>query len=591
MEKVTTDKVRVGIRVIWREMTARKKVFTLLTVGTIFSALGNGSIPFITGKLIDTLTSSNTYNLFGHPFSAFTVLITAWACIQVVTYAIDWKMDVAHEIVGNDVWSSYISRGSSFLLTLPISFHKREKIGEVNDRIQRAANNLDTIVGKILISTVPQLFSIVVAIGLVLFIKPLFAFLLMIGVLFYLITMATSMRSLGAVQSKFWDLISEAFGDSYDRIANTHAIKQSTAEKYEQKNIKELFVGSLPLWFRITNAWAHLNFLQRVVVLCTQTAILILSLFAIRTGSMTIGELLALNAYTAMVFGPFIVLARNWQTIHTGIINIDAAERVLSLAPENYEPKGSKPFDIKGNVTFKDVSFSYEEGKQVLSSISFNAEAGEVIAFVGESGVGKSTTIDFLGGYHFPTTGSVLIDGVDMKAVNLHSLRSQMAVVPQEVVLFNNTIQANIKYGSFEATDAEITEAARRAHALEFIEKFPNGWNQLVGERGVKLSVGQKQRVALARAILRKPKILILDEPTSALDAGSEKIISDSLNELMKGRTTFIIAHRLSTVRKANKILVFKEGKIIESGTHQKLLKIEGGEYRRLYELQIGLHE
>ena len=173
---------------------------------------------------------------------------------------------------------------------------------------------------------------------------------------------------------------------------------------------------------------------------------------------------------------------------------------------------------------------------------------------------------------------------------SLRKLRQQIAVVPQEVVLFNDTIKTNIKYGNFTATDEEIKKAAVKAHALDFIEKFPEKWEQVVGERGVKLSVGQKQRVAIARAILRSPRILVLDEPTSALDAGSEKIITDSLDELMKGRTTFIIAHRLSTVRKADKILVFKEGKVIESGTHDELLKLEGGEYRRLYELQIGLH-
>ena len=183
-----------------------------------------------------------------------------------------------------------------------------------------------------------------------------------------------------------------------------------------------------------------------------------------------------------------------------------------------------------------------------------------------------------------------LIDGHDIKKVNLRRLRQQIAVVPQEVVLFNDTIKTNVKYGNFNSTDEEIRQASIKAHALDFIEKFPEKWDQKVDERGVKLSVGQKQRVAIARAMLRNPRILVLDEPTSALDAGSEKIITQSLDELMKGKTTFIIAHRLSTVRKADKILVFKEGKIIESGTHQELLLIEGGEYRRLYELQIGLH-
>ncbi len=292
-----------------------------------------------------------------------------------------------------------------------------------------------------------------------------------------------------------------------------------------------------------------------------------------------------------MIFAPFVVIAQNWQTIHTGIINIDEAEKILSTAPENYQPKDAISLDIAGDVTFKNVSFSYAEGKEVLRDISFTAKVGEVIALVGESGVGKSTLIDLVSAYHFANSGEVLIDGHEVRTLDLYKYRTQIAVVPQEVVLFNDTIKTNISYGNFTSTDQEIEVAARKAHAADFINKFPNKWDQVVGERGVKLSVGQKQRVAIARAILRNPRILILDEPTAALDAGSEKIISESFEELMKDRTTFIIAHRLSTVRKADKILVFKEGRIIEEGRHLELLKLEGGEYRRLYELQIGLSD
>lgn len=306
---------------------------------------------------------------------------------------------------------------------------------------------------------------------------------------------------------------------------------------------------------------------------------------------MTLGELLAFNAYAAMIFGPFVTITRQWQTIQNGIVNIQETEKILQTEPENYSPDGSKAFALKGNIDFTDVSFGYEEGKPpVLQDISFSIKAGEVIALVGESGVGKSTLIDLVSGYNFASKGEVMIDGIPMQKIDLRSLRSQIAVVPQEVVLFNDTIKTNIKYGNFNTTDTEIETASRKAHALDFINKFSEKWEQVVGERGVKLSVGQKQRVAIARAILRNPKILILDEPTSALDAGSEKIITQSLEELMAGKTTFIIAHRLSTVRRADKILVFKDGKIIESGKHDELLEIPNGEYRRLYELQIGLH-
>ena len=211
------------------------------------------------------------------------------------------------------------------------------------------------------------------------------------------------------------------------------------------------------------------------------------------------------------------------------------------------------------------------------------------MALVGESGVGKSTLIDLISGYYFVPKGKVLVDGTDVKKIDLHFLRKNIAVVPQVVVLFNDTIKTNIKYGSFRAGDKKVKMAAEHAHADIFIKKFPKGYEQVVGERGIKLSVGQKQRVAIVRAILRDPKILILDEPTSALDPRIERLITSSLRELMGGRTTFIIARRLSTVREADKILVFKDGRIVEEGIHEELMKIEDGEYRRLYEMHIGL--
>ena len=224
-----------------------------------------------------------------------------------------------------------------------------------------------------------------------------------------------------------------------------------------------------------------------------------------------------------------------------------------------------------------------------MNGISFKTEPGEKIALVGESGVGKSTLIDLISGYWRPQSGNIFIDGHNLKNLDLKFLRSNVAIVPQDIILFNDTVKNNIKYGSFGASEEAVVEAAGFAHADEFISNFSKKYEQLVGERGVKLSMGQKQRIALARAFLRNPRILILDEPTSALDSKSEKYIQESLKELMENRTTFIIAHRLSTVRKADKIIVLEKGMIAESGSHEELMEIPGGIYRNLYELQVGL--
>jgi ABC-type multidrug transport system fused ATPase/permease subunit len=319
----------------------------------------------------------------------------------------------------------------------------------------------------------------------------------------------------------------------------------------------------------------------------------IISIALIQNGNLTIGGLIALNGYAMMIFGPFVVLGQQWQVIQNGIVVLERVEKILSLPTEQYE-NGKKNIDdknFKGGVEFKNVFFAYKKNEPtVLKEISFKVNAGETIALVGESGVGKSTAMELVSGYYFPSKGKVLIDGYDTKRISLKSLRQHIAIVPQEPVLFNDTIKHNIKYGSFKSTDEEIKEVTKEAHADIFINKFPKGYNQIVGERGIRLSVGQKQRIAIARAMLRNPKILILDEPTSALDAKTEKFITESLERLMENKTTFIIAHRLSTVKKADKIFVFKDGGIVEVGKHEDLIKIENGVYKYLYEYQVGLH-
>ncbi len=589
-EKITRDNLHTGFKVLVRYLSKYRKDIIILSIVGILSAIGNGVIPFITGKFFDSIISPGSIMILNIVLPLYLALLILWAIIQLITYIFDWRIQIKSEYLSNYIWLDYLSNGFSFLLNLPMTFHKKNKIGEIGGKINLAAGSLQIISSRIVIDLAPQILSIVIALVIAFFINSILATFLVIGLVVYLFILFKNVKPLSRYQKEYYDKISEFYGDAYDMIGNTIAVKQATAEAYEigKMNIRTKII--LPLWMNQVKVWGTLSIYQRVIILCTQILIFIFSVYYIHLGVMTLGELLALNAYAAMIFGPFITIARNWQTIQNGIIRVQETEKMLALDTEDYEPKHSKEFQVNGDISFDNVSFQYDEGKPVLSDISFSVKVGEIIALVGESGVGKSTLIDLVSAYHFPTQGKVTIDDHPIESLNLRSLRSQIAVVPQEVVLFNDTIKTNIKYGNFHATDEQMENAAKKAYAYDFIEKFPNRWEQLVGERGIKLSVGQKQRVAIARAILRNPRILILDEPTAALDAGSEKIISDSLDELMKGKTTFIIAHRLSTVRRADKILVFKEGRLIESGKHEELITREGGEYRRLYELQIGLH-
>lgn len=591
--KVTSRGIRNGLRILLRYLRLYRRETIILSLLGIVSAIGNGFVPYITGKFFDAIISPTTTEVFGYILPLFSALLLLWAIIQIITYLVDWQINIRSENFSNAVWVDYWSKGIAHLLELPMAFHKAKKIGEVGEKINRAGFALETIIGRIVIDLAPQFLSIAIALAVGFFIQPLLALALVAGIIIYTIVLVRSVAPIAEIQREYQTHLFRAFGDSYDLVGNAQTVKQATTEEFEGGRMSGLLRGPvLSLWTKMNKIWSNLTLAQRVIILVTQLVIFVASISFITKGQMTVGGLLAFNAYATMVFGPFVVVGRNWQTIQNGIIQLEEAELVLQEPGENYHPTGKLVHtEINGNILFDHVYFYYDEKSPVLQDISFEAKEGEIIALVGESGVGKSTLIDLISGYHFPKKGKVLMEGKSIETLDLVSLRSQIGIVPQEVVLFNDTILHNIRYGSFKSTEAEAQEAARQAHAFDFIEKFPDKWQQIVGERGVKLSVGQKQRVAIARAILRNPKILILDEPTAALDAGSEKVITESLERLMRGKTTFIIAHRLSTVRQANKILVFKDGRIIETGTHSELLLKEGGEYRRLYELQIGLRQ
>ncbi len=598
VKKVTKEGIITGLRVLFSYIGQYRRQIIILSVMGILSAIGNGVIPYIAGRFFDSISSDYIVHIVSYALPLYLFLLIIWALIQLVTSLMDWRINIMSQYFSNTIWLDYLSNSFSFLLLLPMSFHKKNKIGEIGSKINAAAGSLETIASQIVIDLAPQILSIVIALGIAFYMKPALGSILVIGLVAYIFVLIRNIKPLAGYQKAYYDVLMKSiWGDSYDVIGNALAVKQATTEEYEREKMHRESKKAIPLWMRMTKVWGNLSLYQRLTILITQVLIFILSVFYIHAGTMTLGELIAFNAYAAMIFGPFVIIARQWQTIQNGIINIEETEKILQTPPEDYHPKSAVGFDIsfdasfaiKGGVKFEDVSFHYDKGTPVLDGISFEAKPGDIVALVGESGVGKSTLVDLISGYHFPEKGTVEIDGHDIRKVDLTRLRSKIAVVPQEVVLFNDTIETNIKYGNFKADQTAVREAARKAHAVEFIEKFPDKWSQLVGERGIKLSVGQKQRVSIARAILRDPAILILDEPTSALDASTEQIITRSLEELMRGKTTFIIAHRLSTVRKADKILVFKEGRIIESGTHAELLAKEGGEYRRLYELQIGL--
>ncbi|MBQ3403241.1 MAG: ABC transporter ATP-binding protein [Synergistaceae bacterium] len=302
-------------------------------------------------------------------------------------------------------------------------------------------------------------------------------------------------------------------------------------------------------------------------------------------GTLTPGELISFTGYIAFMVQPIRSIMNQMSTLQTGIASAERIQDMLRVPVEDAGTSASEHVKISGNVSFEHVSFYYDEGQEILHDISLDVKAGEKIAFVGPTGAGKSTIADLIPRFYDPTQGRILIDGHDIRTLGLKDLRRQIGIVPQECILMRGTIAFNIAYGLPELDMKRIEEAAEIADIREFIESLPDGYNSLVGERGVTLSGGQRQRIAIARAVIRDPRILILDEATSSLDTAVEHAVQKALDRAMDGRTSFIIAHRLSTIRNADRIYVLHDGRFIQSGTHDELIS-SGGLYAELYNMQ-----
>ncbi len=592
--KQTKEQIGAGLRAIWRHVRPfRGKVITMVILGLV-SALANGVVPYVTGRFFDTLigVSQHQVAMFSNSLSLWAALLVVWAVVQLVANNIDWVMDRIRRRLDTNVHFKMQVEGFIHLFRLPLNYHKNAHSNADLQKISQAAWRVSSIIASIS-QIAPQLLSILIGVTLAATINSTLAGVLLIGVVIYVILLFRILLPVASIDAQAHKSWNEHWDDASASVQQIESVKQASAEEYEIKKVTDnLAVKTAGLWMRLERNWSNVEFFQRTIVFLTQLTVFVLSVGFVARGIISVGELVALNGYSLMFFGPFVALGHSWQTIQNGITAAARAEKIFDEKQEVYMPTDAvSPTAIAGNITFDHVSFKYGAGQpEVLSDINVTIKAGQVVALVGESGVGKSTSISLISGYYFPTTGAVFIDGIDTRRYDLKKLREHIGVVPQEVALFNDTLMANIRYGTFGASDEDVIRAAREAHMEEFISALPLKFQTIVGERGIKLSVGQKQRVAIARAILRNPSILILDEPTSALDAQTEKIITGTLEKLMQGKTTFIIAHRLSTVRKADNVLVFQKGTIVEQGTHHELVARENGVYRRLYEYQIGLH-
>lgn len=478
------------------------------------------------------------------------------------------------------------------MIMMPMNFFANRRVGELSSRISADLTQIQDAVTGMLAEVLRGLLTLVIGIGLILYLSPKLT-VVMLSVLPVIVVAGVIFgKSIRKLSRKTQDQLADSNIIVQETLQGISNVKSFTNEWYEAGRYTRSLQDVVKL--AVSNGRFRGLFVSFMLLSIFGTIILVVwyGTTLMQANTLSFGDLTAFVVYTAFVGGSMAGFADLYSSLQK---TLGATQRVREILRDTTEPVAitDEPVEEKnklhGAVTFQQVAFSYPSRTevQVLKEVSISAAPGEQIAIVGPSGAGKSTIAALLLRFYQPDAGKLLFDGKPAGDIPLSQLRKQMALVPQDVLLFGGTIRENIAYGKPNATQTEIEDAARKANAHDFIISFPEGYDTIVGERGIKLSGGQRQRIAIARAILKDPVILVLDEATSSLDSASESLVQEALDNLMKNRTSFVIAHRLSTIRNADKIVVLDKGHVIETGTHQQLLAMDEGLYKSLNKLQL----
>lgn len=466
-------------------------------------------------------------------------------------------------------------------------FHLDRRTGGLSRAIERGTRALQQIIGLFAFNIAPTLFEIILVCGYLAFAYPVkYVLVILVAMVSYIAFTLLFTEWRTQFRREMVNQEARATTIGVDSLLNFETVKYFGNEKYEADRYNDALMKYMGAAVKSQTTLGLLNGGQLLVRVLCQMAILILAVDDYAAGQLTTGEVVMLNTFMLQLFIPLGFLGSSYRMIRQSLIDMEFLFQLLDLTPEIRDKDDARPLVTdEGKVTFADISFSYEGNHPILRNVSFTIGEGKTVAVVGPSGAGKSTLSRLLYRFYEPQQGKVLIDDQDISHVTQTSLRAAVGIVPQDTVLFNDTIAYNIRYGKPDATDEEVEEAARNASIHEFIDSLPNGYKTRVGERGLKLSGGEKQRVAIARTVLKNPSILVLDEATSALDIRTEREIQAALLEVSRNRTTLVIAHRLSTIVNADEILVLDKGEIIERGTHNELV-ISNGMYAEMWRRQ-----
>jgi len=555
------------------------KIIFIAVLGSLLTVV----VPFIYGKLFDLALVPNT------TITLLLSLIGVWAFLSLISNYTSAKTTALGETLGAKISLTSESEAYAHFLTLPVAFHKNKKTGEVLEKVSRGSWRLQNFI-EMASGFFPSILFLIFAIVIMLVVEWQLGLIIILTFIVYAYVTFRMTKPLLKAQRKMHRTFEKRYGEVYDRLYNVFLIKNFALEENEKKNFhKSLIRKALPSFKEATEKFARMQHVQGVIYNISFVLILGIAIFFLRDGSITQGEFVMFFGYINLSFTPFFRLSGFYRDYKRAAVAIKRITNLRKLVPESMKHGNKTIENFSGKINFEKVSFNYEKGKEVLKEISFGINPGESVAFVGESGVGKTTLSELILGYYKPKKGEIFFDKIEISKLKLNWIRKQIAVVPQEISVFNDTLINNIKIAKQDANLEQVIAAAKLANAHDFISKFPKKYNTLVGERGVKLSVGQKQRIAITMAFLKNPKILILDEPTASLDAKSEVNVQRGVEKLMKGRTTLIIAHRFSTVQNADKIVVLDKGKIVEMGNHKELIK-KRGKYFELYSLQKGIN-
>ena len=557
----------------------RKKIVFVGIILIIIRSLAGLVLPYASKNLIDDVIPAQDVK------ALITLLIVV--CIAILFQAVSsFSLTRLLSVEAQHLISLLRAKVQKKLLTLPISFFDNNKSGALVSRVMTDVEGVRNLVGTGLVQLVGGTFTAIISLIILIKINALMTFFVLVPVSIFAII---ALKAFGYIRPIFrarGKINAEVTGRLTETLNGVRVIKGFNAEQQENKafeaGVEQLFLNvkkSLTATALITSSSTFLLGLA-------SAGIMGIGGYFIMQNTMTYGEFISFTLFLGFMIAPIVQMSNIGSQLTEAMAGLDRTQELMNMEEEdNPEVRTVQLDTIKGDMLFKNISFSYEENKEVLHNISFEAPSGSVIALVGSSGSGKSTIAGLAATFLNPSKGTVTIDGVDLSTVNLSSFRSQLGVVLQDDFLYEGTIRENILFPRPNASEDELLKAVKGAYVNEFTDRFDDGLNTVIGERGVKLSGGQRQRISIARALLANPKIIILDEATSNLDTESESFIQKSLQELMKDRTTFVIAHRLSTIQKADQILVIEGGNIVERGKHEELIA-KKGRYFDLYTYQ-----